>query len=74
MKRLLSILLVFALLCAMLSSCKGEPNEETYVILGKVGDVDYRVFFDPNEKLLNAIHTYSPKNSIVASKEIEKEE
>ena len=55
-------------------ACKGEPDENTYVILAKVGDIDYRVFFDPNEKLLNAIHTYSPKNSIIAPKKVETEE
>ncbi len=55
-------------------ACKGKPGEETYVILGKVGDIDYRVFFDPNDKLINAIHQYSPKNSIVASRKIEKSE
>lgn len=55
-------------------ACKGEPNEETYVILARVGDIDYRVFFDPNEKLLNAIHTYSPKNSIIALDKTETEQ
>ena len=55
-------------------ACKGTPDEDTYVILGKVGDVEYRVFFEPNEKLINAIHQYSPKNSLIAPKKVEKKE
>ena len=55
-------------------ACKGTPDENTYVILGKVGEVDYRVFFEPNDKLIDAIHQYSPKNSIKAPKRIETEE
>lgn len=55
-------------------ACKGEPDEDTYVILGKVGDIEYRVFFDPNERLITAIHQYSPKNSIVATRKIEQAE
>lgn len=53
-------------------ACKGTPDEDTYVILGKVGDVDYRVFFEPNERLITAIHQYSPKNSLIAPKRVEK--
>lgn len=52
-------------------ACKGRPEEDTYVILGKVGDVEYRVFFEPNDKMIEAIHQYSPKNSIIAPKGIE---
>ena len=53
-------------------ACKGTPDEDTYVILGQVGDVDYRVFFEPNERLITAIHQYSPKNSLIAPKRVEK--
>ncbi len=55
-------------------ACKGTPDEDTYVILGKVGEVEYRVFFEPNDRLINAIHQYSPKNSIIAAKKIETQE
>ncbi|MCI8633805.1 MAG: hypothetical protein HFE64_10050 [Lachnospiraceae bacterium] len=42
----------------------GKMTESTYVILGSVGDKQYRVFFEPNEALLEAIYTYSPRNTV----------
>lgn len=43
---------------------KGEITDETYVIIGNIGNKQYRVFFDPNEKVLDAIYTFSPNNVI----------
>ncbi len=42
----------------------GKITESTYVILGSVADKQYRVFFEPNEVLLDAIHAYSPRNTV----------
>lgn len=47
----------------------GKIAENTYVILGNVGTKQYRVFFEPNDVILEAIHTYSPRNTVVATKE-----
>lgn len=43
---------------------KGSITDETYVIIGNVGDKLYRVFIDPNEKILDAMYAFSPKNMI----------
>ena len=55
-------------------ACVGEPDDNTYVILGQYMDKQYRVFFDPNERLKAAIHQYSPKNTVIAPQKIETQE
>lgn len=54
-----------------LYACSGQVDENTYVIIGKVGEKKYRVFFEPNEQMQKAIHTYSPKNTVIAPKKLE---
>ena len=55
-------------------ACAGKPEEDTYVILGKYAEKQYRVFFEPNEKMRQAIHQYSPKNTVMQSRQLEQKE
>ena len=42
-----------------------KPDSGTYVIAGQDADKQYLVYFQPNDRLLNAIAEYSPKNTVI---------
>lgn len=52
-------------------ACPGKVEENTYVILVREKEKNYRIFFEPNERLKNAIKEYSPKNTIIEPRKIE---
>ena len=43
----------------------GLHPENTYVLLGTVGEQTCKLVFEPNEELLNAIKRYNPRNTII---------
>lgn len=51
---------------------KGAPTDGTYVIIAEYLSKQYLVYFEPDERILAAIKEYTPRNSVILQKDLDK--
>lgn len=45
---------------------RGKINENTYIAIAKKEDKTLKLIFEPNERMIEAIKKYSPRNTMIA--------